>query len=167
MKNCYSTQKINEIISTINGFPIEIDQEEIIEARNFAILWPLFENKICSRNCNYNTILKASKTLQICEEKLLPIWTFFCNRYLTDGKVNQNFTGLRLAKKLNEMRIIIETPNPSFKQQLFFCLYVVYRFRNNLFHGEKEPKQMWQQRDLFEQVNKLLIISIEAITAAH
>ena len=51
-----STDKINELLTNINGAKIEIDSKGIVEARNFALLWPMFENSVCYRSCDYSKI---------------------------------------------------------------------------------------------------------------
>ena len=60
------------------------------------------------------------------------------------------------------MKAIIENNSSTVEDKLLFCLFSAYRVRNNLFHGEKEPKKMWEQNDLFEQTNSLLIKALEA-----
>ncbi|MDM1514649.1 hypothetical protein, partial [Myroides odoratimimus] len=105
----------------------------------------------------------------------LPYLEYFKNRYVNqeDNTINERFSFLHFRKKdredfvtevlLNNENILnyIET-NTQYKVVLAISI-IVYRFRNNLFHGVKNIQHIDQQEENFVTANDFLRTIIETI----
>ena len=125
---------------------IELRIEGIDRVRNFSFLWNLFETYACNKRASITTISLAVDKINQVEtikfELLREYIEYFRDRYISqDGSQNEIFKGLkfRSTEKIAEQEVIDtlvgtrKAPVDSLKS----LLYIVYRLRNNLFHGEK------------------------------
>lgn len=55
----------------------------------------------------------------------------------------------------------------SLKEYLKICLFIVYRLRNNLFHGIKQLSDLSDQNDLFNVANRFLSVVIASLKKYH
>ena len=131
------------------------NKEETLEiVKDFLILWTLYEDSFMIESEIYNlenSLKKIKKNSDKWGEKtdyLEPPYLYFKNRY--KGSNNKKFTAL-LGKRIldfdkknlkGELKNFYdlnskETLNEVEKIQ--YLNYVVYRFRNNIFHGNKHP----------------------------
>ncbi len=159
MSTFNSTQNLEQLLSLELKNKTDVKLSKLTEVRNFLFYWNMFENKKCAKNCNWKALEKFSKGRSNIDNTFFKeVWDFMKNRYLQNSKVNGNFRKLRITdiNKSNRMTQIIESASPSDEDKLLFCLYVIYRYRCNLFHGEKEPTVIWQQNDIFYYANMLL-----------
>ena len=51
----------------------------------------------------------------------------------------------------------------SLKEYLKICLFIVYRLRNNLFHGIKQLSDLTDQNALFNVANRFLSVVIASL----
>lgn len=84
---------------------------------------------------------------------------YFKNRYVSNGITNGRF--VRLNFRANERRKIVEgvllEQNNSTQDIVLALSIIVYRYRNNLFHGLKKIRHIDKQRENFENANLVLI----------
>ena len=82
-----------------------------------------------------------------------PSLNYFRDRYVTDGATNDRFNGLNFRR--NDNRELVETvllgDNDDPTETVKALLTIVFRLRNNLFHGLKWAYQMRDQQANFEQ----------------
>ncbi len=55
----------------------------------------------------------------------------------------------------------------SLEEYLKICLFIVYRLRNNLFHGIKQLSDLTFQNDLFNVANRFLSVVIASLKKYH
>ena len=55
----------------------------------------------------------------------------------------------------------------NLKEYLKICLFIVYRLRNNLFHGIKQLSDLSDQNDLFNVANRFLSLVIASLKKYH
>lgn len=133
---------------------------------HFAPIWNVFETEACGRKANKKSMEDA---VELIVSKGMPdlkayqkIVEYFKLRYEngtnhlfrtlfepTAGKDSQLRAGIQ---KLMEDRSYLDP-----KCQIVGLLFIAYRIRNNLFHGNKGIPTVRGQNELFQQVNQLLI----------
>lgn len=132
---------------------------------NFLILWSLFENRCCNGNANKasieNVIEKVEKSFD--DEILDEVFNYMRTRYAgAKNFKNLNFrTGGGDEKMKTHCEKVFSGEESSKEDKLKAVLYVIYRYRNNLFHGSKQIPNLQQQKDNFNASYKVLIECIE------
>jgi hypothetical protein len=107
-------------------------------ATNFLLIWSIFESKCFNGFCRDDLIVKyndvfTDKKIKKDFEKLVQV---FHNRYQDKNKWKN------LCYK-NENKNVTDIKNKRYEdlteeEKLIFGLYVVFRFRNNIFHDNKK-----------------------------
>jgi hypothetical protein len=138
------------------------DAKVLLEISNFNWLWPIFESKCCNGNACKTSIVK------FCSEyadqyKIDDFDTelgYFRDRYRSE---NAEATG-HLDKLLSHhgqnlkesiLAGLCEQAEPDSKMKAL--VLIVYRLRNNLFHGTKGGLGFTDQLDNFVHANRVLI----------
>ena len=128
----------------------------------FTILWNYFELTYFNKNCTASNI--KSLNLSISENDIKDIFNYFKNRYINNGSGNNKFDSLNLDSTLKER---IENNLINWNNKIKTILQILYRFRNNLFHWEKDIDFIdWQidfidwQKENFKKANEFLYIII-------
>lgn len=143
-----------------------INEETIKPAKDFLLLWNLFEYIYYDSTHR----LSPTKLLQLAEIAIQYIdfknyesfFTFFKKRYIERGETNQKFEGLYFERENDEMLVRNTLINPSTNlEKLKALLLITYRFRNNLFHGRKEPVSINLYERPFKELNSFLMRFIE------
>lgn len=150
---------INEKI--INDGTSKIDTNDIDEIRDFALLWNLFEDLLCSNNANMSKIdtLIDSKIDKFNELEYQDTFQYFYNRYKSN---DEKFNALRLRDpQKNLVKKVLNDEFTDKNNKLKFIMAVIYRFRNNLFHGEKNMRYISLQKENFEKANIFLMYFID------
>jgi hypothetical protein len=138
---------------------LQHDEKSVIY--DFSLLWSLFEGSKLNCNCNVGEIRKfVSKIEQrgIDSVNLNGYVSYLRNRYYVDGNLTYHYAHLHVERSGNPAEILEMLCNEgcSTTVQLIGCLVVVFRLRNNLFHGEKWQYQMQGQYDNFQHANGFL-----------
>ena len=146
------SKNASEISQWIDNYlHISIDTEEYVEVRNFLILWNIFEAKWFK--CNFGRNKSNIQTLQYLQR-----------RYIKNGSTNERFMRLRLRNNddtTSVQRVLLGLTNNSC-DIIKAIIMIIYRYRNNLFHGEKAIASLPIQKDNFIYANKFLIACLEA-----
>ncbi|WP_242218938.1 hypothetical protein [Shinella zoogloeoides] len=163
------------LVSRARGYD-NLDPSEVQAIEQFSLVWTYFENVICNRNANLTTIRAAVDKLQhsdngIEAKAFEPALTYFSERYFPGGQQDGRFDGLRwrnggeaAAKALAVEVLTGKAMAPS--DQLTALLFITYRLRNNLFHGEKWAYGIRDQKANFISATHTLINVIEQFEAA-
>ncbi len=153
----------------INGYlhidiPNGIDNEQYAEIRNFLILWNLFEGRLFNFDFKKNKIDSTIYPLRMNQDVINDIFTHYKNRYVINGEINSKFEKLRFRQ--NDYKVfVINTllgQQDNINDIKKAITMIVYRLRNNLFHGEKEIATAYRQDDNFIIANKFLIECLES-----
>jgi hypothetical protein len=141
-------------------------EEDMPSVLDFCLVWNLFESTFCNRNVSVPKIRKAVEKLhssgKLTKEGFGPYLHYFEERYLERSsggcRTNTTFDNLKFRpsddRKLVESVLKGEIDDRS--SVLSALLIIVYRFRNNLFHGEKEISTLYGQNENFTVANRLL-----------
>jgi hypothetical protein len=142
----------------------QVDREAIA---NFSLLWSLFEASALNRNASAHRIVALTEKWSTSDvlpmKSFAPILDYFKNRYFQNGEATHHFPHLNLRPNdkpdLVESVLRSEDGNPS--NTIAAVLIIVFRFRNNLFHGEKWAYDLQGQLQNFNMANDALMFAIE------
>jgi hypothetical protein len=149
-----------------NGYN-SLEQKEKDAMYHFTLLWTLFEAQILDTTGNAGEICKAivklSKKVDIDVSQTSEIKEYFINRYVTEGNCNELFDKLdfRNKDKIQLVREVLTGRKENKIDVLMALLIIVFRLRNNFFHGKKWAYDISQQIDNFDHANKLLVYILE------
>ena len=152
---------ISWLRNNASGFP-ELDEGEIQAITSFSLMWSFFEAKVLNNHASISSLKKVSRNFRkyhLIETKTISqSFLYFRNRYINDGVRNHFFRNLRIKQDCDKDFIfsVLNCESPSSEDILSACLIIVYRFRNNFFHGEKWAYEFQEQRQNFEISNQLL-----------
>lgn len=140
------------------------DQQEMMD---FMMLWSYFEARFLDTKANPETIqnfadhLEQADLIQI--DQLGESLDYLRNRYVEAGELSGRFEGLHLRKydNVDTVKTVLLGIEHSPKAVLVCCLTIVFRYRNNLFHGLKWAYGLRDQRENFKVANRILINTAE------
>ncbi len=144
-----------------------LKQEEKNTIYHFTLLWTLIEAKVLDCSGNADKITESVKRLSITRliqiENFSESKNYFFSRYITEGVCNDFFKKLNFRS--NDKRKFVEDvligKMKKDEEILIALLIIVYRLRNNFFHGEKWAYEIEGQLDNFKYASKLLKYTIE------
>lgn len=133
----------------------------------FCLLWSLFEAQQLQRAASPATIVKQVRQWQTqgrlhaksFEEPL----SYFTDRYFSNGDFTHFFHGLKFRP--HDRRPLVERvltgQAANLDDRIIALLLIVYRLRNNLFHGEKWSYGIAEQEGNFLNANQVLIGALQ------
>ena len=123
----------------------ELRPETTTAVANFTMMWNLFEGVVCGNHANvrkFETLAARLAEAPIVEDDLtalddcLAFWSF---RYRNPEGFSARFAGLHFRP--NDRREVVEGvllgTRGGLNDKLLSLMVIVYRLRNNLFHGLK------------------------------
>jgi len=150
---------LNRNVIGFSGLSTE-DHDAIL---GFSLLWSLFESSAMNRDANASKIVRivdawsrnGGLNADIYDEAL----DYFRKRYFINGNFSSNFDDLKLRPhdKPQLVRGVIKGSKNSANDRAATVLLVIWRLRNNLFHGEKWAYSIHDQLDNFNHANNVLM----------
>lgn len=148
--------------------------EELRAIHDFSLLWSLFEARVLDNNANIPRIrervaeaanIGAGIEVAAFQESL----AYFTARYYANGEFNYRFEQLRFQNGQNggrpEAEAVLNGTQTTAPEILTALLAIIYRLRNNLFHGEKWTYYFKDQLGNFEHACIVLMRTIEIFDA--
>ena len=86
---------------------------------------------------------------------------YFRNRYVKDGKFTHRFEKLKLPHDEKLVKRVLLCKDGKSQDIAAVVLIIIYRFRNNLFHGQKWQYELQGQLDNFKHSKKALMQAIK------
>lgn len=134
---------------------------------DFAFLWSLFEAQVMANFARSDRIREkvdewaAADTLDA--DDYAAELAYFRDRYFADGALTYHFPhlDLRPSDHPDLVQAVIEGVNDDPRDRMLTLLMIVWRLRNNLFHGAKWAYQLRDQRENFTQANLVLMRVLE------
>lgn len=149
----------------VYGFA-DLRPEERQAIQDFTMLWSFFESRLLGTEGSAKAIVERVAKLQE-NGRLEPAqfeqsFQYFSARYFPGGAESHHFAKLELRKRdyPDLVRAALDGSNQNPADRVAALLIVVYRLRNNLFHGIKWAYKIQDQRDNFEHANLALMASI-------
>lgn len=140
-------------------YPNIPSEENIDNILYFPLFWWLFEKIECSNDANFRKIeglISNFCQIQWLELCLDDLFSIFLTRYKDNTRLNFVFRSPQDDIYRDQVYLILKSTSPSMQERLKACLFIIYRFRNNFFHGEKDIWNIEEQNPIFWKINKLL-----------
>ncbi|SCW71995.1 hypothetical protein [Mucilaginibacter sp. NFR10] len=146
---------INWINQKLN---INLDPNGLESIKDFSLIWNIFERIVCGMRFTINTAEVSLNQNQFQQAEFQACYDYFRNRYTGDAVALNRFDHLnfRPNDRRAYVRQVLEDPASSIADIVLALTIIVYRLRNNLFHGEKDMRFIEGQVDNFEQANAFL-----------
>ncbi len=132
--------------------------------RDFSLLWSLYEGTRLNTQGSVGAIVNFTASLHIANRLAMqPAFRaavlHFRNRYYTEPGFNHAFDSLHFRAR--DRRPLVESVLSGMVDDdasiLTALLIIVYRLRNNLFHGQKWAYGITNQLDNFRHASNILI----------
>ncbi len=156
-----SPETLEWLIEKIPEFA-ELDDAQRNAVFDFSMLWSLFEGAKLSGHCNMHEIREFACSVArhnaIDQRAISEYLPYLQQRYFNDGNWTNEFHHLHIERSGNpqEIRNVLSGLETSDETRLIACLGVIFRLRNNLFHGEKWRYQLRDQYDNFTNASAFL-----------
>jgi len=135
----------------------------------FSVIWPMVEKKCWKTNANDELLRKFVvgniEQLPAVTEDLERIFDYFHHRYFAGDRHAERLSALCPLTPKGKMTLVqsalkgIATKHQKTKADKWtFLLLVIYRLRNNLFHGAKWASDLHGQEENFENANHILLV---------
>ncbi len=145
----------------VPGFS-QLKEQEREAIYDFSLLWSLFEGSALNYQCNVLKIRQLASNI-VRKNKLNDISLdsyveYLRNRYYVNGSLTQHYQNLHVERSGSPAEVVemLCDEDSTETVQLIGCLVVIFRLRNNLFHGEKWRYQLRGQFDNFQNANGFL-----------
>lgn len=148
------------------GF-ISIPHDTREAVMHFSFLWSLFEFEAMDRQADGNALVaiagKWAEAGFLDNETFAEALRYFQGRYYRDGGFTHHFDFLNLPEGNHKelVKRVLMNDDAEHSEMVSAVLIVIYRFRNNLFHGEKWLYEIQGQADNFAHANAVLMQAIE------
>lgn len=137
---------------------------------HFALLWSFFEAKVLNSNGSAKSIVEVSKRWEtdrrLTTEMFSDCLVYFRRRYFQNNDFTNHFADLKFRSRDKQplVEAVLKGENENVADTVAALLIIVYRLRNNLFHGEKWADELKGQLDNFTHANALLMLALDLST---
>lgn len=143
----------------------KLEDDELKAITYFCLLWSLFEARVLEKFADIEKITGAVIAMKqrgrISEGCCKDAFEYFQDRYTNGDSFNEKFEALNFRE--GDKRGFVEDvlmnrvsdPDPALILEAL--LIIIYRLRNNLFHGEKWDYGIKCQKENFRQANNVLM----------
>jgi hypothetical protein len=144
-----------------NRFDTNLSDRELNPIKDFTLLWNIFEKMIFNNSFSIPRMSEIIYESDMKIEDFNDIFIYFRNRYVTNREVNRRFYDLnfRNQKRMEFVRDTLIDENQNDK--ILSVGIIIYRLRNNLFHGLKDFRNLSGQVENFLNANRFLQLFIE------
>ena len=143
---------------------VTLDHEKYVEVRNFLFLWNIYEREFLDNKCCVGRIWANYGLFEPKQSVKDRYYDYLVKKYSYERK----FKKLNLAWDGGtyeaDVKAIIENKSPSNEEKRLVCMMVIWRYRNNLFHGGKQISGIWTQGKIFKEANAFLISGLSKKT---
>jgi hypothetical protein len=146
-----------------------LSYEERTAIQQFALLWSLFEGRTLRSEGSARQIMAVIhdgvSTGRIRIEPYEDCLEYFRNRYYEAGNFTHYYQQLKLRGNDNAplVRAVLCRDNNDAADCISAILIVIYRFRNNLFHGQKWEYELAGQLANFKHANGVLMAAYDQL----
>lgn len=141
-----------------------LTDNDLTEIKNFTLLWNIFDNTIFNTAFSIGRLDQEITNRNLQFDPFNDVFTYFQNRYTENGQTNFRFNHLnfRLNDREALVRDVLTNVNNNDHDRVLAIGIIVYRFRNNLFHGHKDFMEIGQQTENFRNANLYLRIFLDS-----
>jgi hypothetical protein len=133
----------------------------------FTLLWSLFEARVLNGHGNAHSIRKAIRAWDangvLHADSYAEALTYFRNRYVADGAFTPHYQHLNLRDndKPALVATVLQGRNNNAVDGVAVVFIIIYRYRNNLLHGDKWRYLLEGQLGNFTTSNRVLMRALE------
>jgi len=146
-----------------------LSEDERDAITDFTLLWSFFEAKEFDSHASSSRIYALVPEWQ--SKGMLNVASFaksfgyFQNRYFNNSIASEYYRGLYLREndKPELVEAVLKGENTNPADCIAALLIVIYRLRNNLFHGIKWNNAIHDQLDNFSHANTVLMVAMESL----
>lgn len=149
-------------LKTIEPNIPDYSPEEREAISDFTLLWSLFESRVLNNSANAKAIMTAAQQWHdggaLNAKPFADTLAYLRNRYFENGAPTFRFEHLHLRQNdmPNLVRDVLGGKPASIVDECTVVFIVIYRFRNNLFHGIKWAYAIKDQLENFGHSNTAL-----------
>jgi hypothetical protein len=113
---------------------------------------------VCGNNCNVNRLDQRLNLVEFPIAAFQENFQYFKNRYTENGTTNGRFEHLNFRngdRKEFVANVLLSNENVTSDIVLALSI-IVFRYRNNLFHGSKNFMQIALQEENFRNANQVI-----------
>jgi hypothetical protein len=143
-----------------------VSHAELQAIRDFSLLWSFFEAQVFPNSANAGAIYEAAQrwgnTGDLDDDPYGAQIAYFRDRYWLNGDFTFHFHDLRFRKHDQGplVRAVLEGSENTLIARAATVFIVIYRYRNNLFHGAKWANGLAGQLGNFRQANAALMMAL-------
>lgn len=133
---------------------------------NFLFLWGLYEAELMNNHTSARNVWNNCGVFAPEVKAVDHFYEIIHQRYVDENQhINVVFDQLCFreeeGKYKDDIKSFLLSANTSDEEKNKVCRMILWRYRNNLFHGKKELKSIWKQLDFFEEANVYLKSGLE------
>lgn len=119
--------------------------------KNFTLIWNIFENRIFASSFSVEKLEAVIANREFDAGQFDELLAYFRSRYIENGELNWRYQYLKLRPndKQDLVTSVLTTDGNTLKEKILAIGIIVYRYRNNLFHGVKDFETLHLQKDNF------------------
>lgn len=138
---------------------------------SFTTMWNFFESTLCNNRASITAFERAieqyhpNQVTESTAEALKACLSFWRFRYRTSNGFSSRFDGLYFRpndRRLDVEQVLTERTHDP-KAEMLAVMIIVYRLRNNLFHGLKTIAMLNDQVENLTNASRCLAAIMEAI----
>lgn len=146
-----------------NKYGTNFSEDDLKNIKDFSLIWNVFEDNVCGNSFSIQKLEQDLANRNIDVNLFAHHLTYFKNRYTDNGTLTNRFQFLYFRpndrQQLVESVLLGTDTDPN--NIILAIAIIVYRLRNNLFHGLKEMQYIDQQNRNFEIANSFLTTLID------
>lgn len=148
---------------------VHLDAKTQSAVVNFSLIWNVFEGQFCDNSVSVSKLdlIAGEVTSEPFPEQILKqIFRFYKDRYVENESVNWRFDSLNFRgnDRKEVVAAIILSPDDDITQDAILALLIiVYRIRNNLFHGLKAFDMLHDQAQNLITASCFLSLVMESL----
>ncbi|MCB8823206.1 hypothetical protein [Microvirga rosea] len=154
------------LTDNVRGFAA-LSADEHSAIMEFGLIWSVFEARILGTNASAARIQACvhawNRSGTLDARAYADELAYFRDRYFHNGSLTEHFNNLCLRSNDNARLVetVIRGRTNAPDDCVTAVLIIVYRFRNNLFHGLKWQHRLAGQLENFKNANSAMIKTLE------
>ncbi len=141
-----------------NRYAIQLNEEDLVSLKNFSLIWNIFEGTVCDNSFSIATVEQSIAGRNFTVAEFEGDLLYFQNRYIEHGAPNNRYPYLYFRPNDREpfVRDVLLGIRNNIEEIVLAIIIIIYQYRNNLFHGLKEIREIDQQEPNFNRANSFL-----------
>lgn len=141
-----------------NRYGIQLNENDLKSVRDFSLIWNIFEGTVCDNNFCISRVEQEINNRNFSLDEFAPTLYYFRDRYVSNNQTNQRFEQLHFRDndRKDFVADVLLGNHTETKHIILALVIIVYRFRNNLFHGLKDIRFIDEQESNFDNANTVL-----------